>query len=143
MGAVMNAKPELFKAIVADVPFVDVINSMMDPTIPLTVTEYEEWGNPNDKENFDYILSYSPYDNVEAKDYPALLITAGLNDARVQYWEPAKWTAKLRAMKTDDNLLLLKTNMGEGHGGASGRYDYLKELALEYAFILDQFGIRK
>ncbi|MCP4709764.1 MAG: S9 family peptidase, partial [Planctomycetes bacterium] len=142
MGAVVNMKPELFKAVVAKVPFVDVINTMLDASIPLTVIEYEEWGNPNEKEYYDYMLSYSPYDNVEAKDYPAMLITAGLNDPRVQYWEPAKWTAKLRATKTDNNLLVLKTNMGAGHGGASGRYDYLKEVAFEYAFVFKELGIR-
>ena len=129
---------ELFNTVVAHVPFVDVINTMLDETIPLTVVEYEEWGNPNDKTYFDYMLSYSPYDNVEAKDYPNILITAGLNDPRVQYWEPAKWTAKLRATKTDSNTLLLKTNMGAGHGGASGRYEALKEYAFEYAFVLDK-----
>ncbi|MEW5993565.1 MAG: S9 family peptidase [Candidatus Zixiibacteriota bacterium] len=143
MGAVTNMRPDLFKGVIADVPFVDVINTMLDPSIPLTVIEYEEWGNPNVEEYYDYIRSYSPYDNVEAKGYPNILITAGLNDPRVQYWEPAKWTAKLRATKTDTNRLLLKTNMGAGHGGASGRYDYLKEIAFEYAFILDLFGIRK
>ncbi|MFQ6007695.1 MAG: S9 family peptidase [Candidatus Zixiibacteriota bacterium] len=143
MGAVTNMRPDLFKAVVAEVPFVDVTNTMLDPSIPLTVIEYEEWGNPNDTEYYDYIRSYSPYDNVEAKDYPNILITAGLNDARVQYWEPAKWVAKLRAMKTDNNLLLLKTKMGAGHGGASGRYDYLKDVAFKYAFILDLFGVNE
>jgi oligopeptidase B len=141
MGAVANLRPDLFKVIVAHVPFVDVINTMLDESIPLTVTEFEEWGNPKNKEYFDYMLSYSPYDNVEAKAYPNLLITAGLNDPRVQYWEPAKWTAKLRALKTDTNRLLLKTNMGAGHGGASGRYDALKETAFEYAFVLDVLAI--
>ncbi|MGQ9610423.1 MAG: S9 family peptidase [bacterium] len=136
MGAVTNMRPDLFNTVIAKVPFVDVINTMLDPSIPLTTVEYEEWGNPDDKEYFDYIKSYSPYDNVSAKDYPNILITASLNDPRVQYWEPAKWTAKLRALKTDNNILLLKTNMGAGHGGASGRYDYLKEIAFEYAFIL-------
>jgi oligopeptidase B len=138
MGAVLNMRPDLFNTVVAHVPFVDVINTMLDETIPLTVVEYEEWGNPNDKIYFDYMLSYSPYDNVEAKDYPNILITAGLNDPRVQYWEPAKWTAKLRDMKTNENTLLLKTNMGAGHGGASGRYEALKEYAFEYAFVLDK-----
>jgi oligopeptidase B len=137
MGAVMNLRPDLFNTVVAHVPFVDVINTMLDETIPLTVIEYEEWGNPNDKTYFDYMLSYSPYDNVTAKDYPNVLITAGLNDPRVQYWEPAKWTAKLRDVKTDNNTLVLKTNMGAGHGGASGRYEALKEYAFEYAFVLD------
>ncbi len=142
MGAVTNMRPDLFKTVVAHVPFVDVINTMLDESIPLTVTEFEEWGNPKNKEYFDYMLSYSPYDNVEAKTYPNLLITAGLNDPRVQYWEPAKWTAKLRATKTDNNRLLLKTNMGAGHGGASGRYDALKETAFEYAFVLDVLGVK-
>lgn len=142
VGAVANMRPDLFQVIIADVPFVDVINTMMDASIPLTVNEYTEWGNPNEKEYYDYMLSYSPYDNVEAKAYPNMLITAGLNDPRVQYWEPAKWTAKLRAMKTDSNRLLLKTNMGAGHMGASGRYDYMKDLAFEYAFILDVLGIK-
>ena len=136
IGAVVNIRPDLAEVAIADVPFVDVMNTMLDETIPLTVVEYEEWGNPNIPEYYDYMNSYSPYDNVEAKEYPNMLITAGLNDPRVQYWEPAKWTAKLRTTKTDNNLLLLKTNMGAGHGGASGRYDYLKEIALEYAFIL-------
>ncbi|MFX1517207.1 MAG: S9 family peptidase [Promethearchaeota archaeon] len=141
MGAVVNMRPELFSVVVTRVPFVDVINTMLDPTIPLTVMEYEEWGNPEEKEYYDYMKSYSPYDNVEKKEYPHLLITAGLNDPRVQYWEPAKWTAKLRAMKTDSNRLLLKTDMGSGHAGKSGRYEYLKEIALHYAFILDTLQI--
>ena len=143
MGAVTNMRPDLFRAVVARVPFVDVMNTMLDPSIPLTVIEYEEWGNPHDKQYYDYMMTYSPYDNVTARDYPNLLITAGLNDPRVQYWEPAKWTAKLRAMKTDDNLLILKTNMGAGHGGASGRYDRLKQTAFQYAFMLDMVGIKK
>ncbi|MCH7871006.1 MAG: S9 family peptidase [Planctomycetes bacterium] len=141
MGAVTNMRPDLFRVVVAQVPFVDVMNTMLDASIPLTVIEYEEWGNPNEKQYYDYMMSYSPYDNVEAKDYPNMLITAGLNDPRVGYWEPAKWTAKLRALKTDSNRLLLKTNMGAGHGGASGRYDYLKERAFDYAFILDVLGV--
>ena len=140
VGAAMNMRPDLFNIVIASVPFVDVINTMLDETIPLTVVEYEEWGNPNDPVYYRYMKSYSPYDNVVAKDYPNLLITAGLNDPRVQYWEPAKWTAKLRALKTDQNTLLLKTNMGAGHGGASGRYDAIKDLAFEYAFILDKSG---
>ncbi|RMG33494.1 MAG: S9 family peptidase [Methanobacteriota archaeon] len=141
MGAVVNMRPDLFKVVVARVPFVDVVNTMLDETIPLTTFEYKEWGNPNDPEYFEYILSYSPYDNVEPKEYPAMLITAGLNDPRVHYWEPAKWTAKLRATKTDSNPLLLKTNMGAGHAGASGRYDYLKELAFVYTFIFKMLGL--
>jgi oligopeptidase B len=141
IGSVVNMRPDLFKVVIADVPFVDVINTMLDPSIPLTVIEYEEWGNPHKKEYFDYMLSYSPYDNVEAKEYPNMLVLAGLNDTRVQYWEPTKWIAKLRAMKIDNNRLLLKTNMGAGHGGASGRYQRIKEMAFEYAFILDILGI--
>ena len=141
MGAVVNMHPDLFAACIAAVPFVDVVNTMLDDSIPLTVIEYEEWGNPRDKTFYDYMLSYSPYDNVTAQPYPNLLITAGLNDPRVQYWEPAKWTARLRATKTGNNLLLLKTNMGAGHGGASGRYDALRETALHYAFLLDVLGI--
>ena len=143
IGAVVNMRPDLFKAVVAEVPFVDLMNTMLDEDIPLTVIEYEEWGNPNEKEYFDYMLSYSPYDNVAAGDYPDMLIRAGLNDTRVQYWEPAKWTAKLRAMKTDRNRLLLKTNMGAGHGGVSGRYSHLRELAFDYAFVLDVMGIEE
>jgi len=142
IGAVTNMRPDLFKIVVADVPFVDLINTMLDPTLPLTVLEYEEWGNPNNKEYYDYMKSYSPYDNVAVKEYPNILITAGLNDSRVQYWEAAKWTAKLRALKTDNNLLLLKMNMGSGHLGASGRYDFLKDIAFEFAFILGLFGIK-
>ena len=141
MGAVINQRPDLFKAVVADVPFVDVVTTILDTSLPLTVIEWDEWGNPNDPTYYNYIKSYSPYDNVEAKEYPALLITAGLNDSRVKYWEPAKWTAKLRTMKTDNNILLLKTNMGAGHGGASGRYESIKETAFEYAFVLDQLGL--
>jgi oligopeptidase B len=141
MGAVVNMRPDLFKAVIADVPFVDVVTTILDTSLPLTVIEWDEWGNPNDKVYYDYIKSYSPYDNVEAKDYPDLLINAGLNDSRVQYWEPAKWTAKLRELKTDNNLLLLKTNMGAGHGGASGRYESLKETAFDYAFVLDRLGL--
>ncbi len=141
VGAVANMRPDLFHVALAHVPFVDVVNTMLDDSIPLTVTEYEEWGDPRDKEHFDYMLSYSPYDNVVAQRYPHMLVTAGLNDPRVQYWEPAKWVAKLRALKTDDNLLLLKTNMGAGHAGPSGRYAYLRERAFEYAFLFDRLGI--
>jgi len=143
MGAITNMRPDLFAGIVAGVPFVDAINTMLDASIPLTVIEYEEWGNPNDPIFYEYIKSYSPYDGVEAKAYPHILATAGLNDPRVQYWEPAKWVAKLRALKTNDNYLLLKTNMGSGHGGASGRFDYLEEVAFEFAFILDVLGLLK
>jgi oligopeptidase B len=140
MGAVTNLRPDLFRAVLAEVPFVDVVNTMLDATLPLTVIEYDEWGNPNDSTYYDYIRSYSPYDNVASKDYPHLLVTAGLNDPRVAYWEPAKWTARLRARKTDRNRLVLRTNMGAGHGGASGRYDYLREVAFKYAFLLDVVG---
>ncbi len=141
MGAVANLCPDLFKAIVADVPFVDVLNTMLDDTLPLTTMEYNEWGNPNEKSFYDYIKSYSPYDNVKLQDYPHMLITAGISDPRVTYWEPAKWTARLRDSKTDSNLLLLKIHMDSGHGGASGRFDRLKEVALEYAFALKVFGL--
>lgn len=140
MGAVMNMEPKMWKGLVAAVPFVDVINTMLDESIPLTTGEFDEWGNPKQEEFFDYILSYSPYDQVEAKDYPALLVTTGLHDSQVQYWEPAKWVAKLREYKTDQNPLLLHTNMEAGHGGASGRFERIKEVALEYAFILDLAG---
>ena len=141
IGAVTNLRPDLFRAVLAEVPFVDVVNTMLDPSLPLTVIEYDEWGNPNDAAAYSYIRSYSPYDNIGAQDYPHMLITAGLNDPRVAYWEPAKWAAKLRAKKTDSNRLLLRTNMGAGHGGASGRYDFLRELAFKYAFILDVLGV--
>jgi oligopeptidase B len=136
VGAVMNLNPELFNGIVAQVPFVDVVTTMLDDTIPLTTGEYDEWGNPNEKEFYDYMKSYSPYDNIEAKNYPNLLITTGFHDSQVQYWEPAKWTAKLRELKTDDNILIFKTDMSSGHGGASGRFESLKEIALEFAFLL-------
>jgi oligopeptidase B len=141
MGAVINMRPDLFQVVVAQVPFVDVVTTILDTSLPLSAMEWEEWGNPNDKVYYDYMKSYSPYDNVAAKDYPDLLITAGLNDPRVKYWEPAKWTAKLRELKTDNHILLLKTNMGAGHSGASGRYESLRELAFEYAFILDRLGL--
>ena len=140
MGAIMNYEPQLFNGVVAQVPFVDVVTTMLDETIPLTTGEYDEWGNPNDKEYYDYMKSYSPYDNVEAKSYPNILITTGLHDSQVQYWEPAKWTAKLRELKTDDNILIFKTDMSSGHGGASGRFESLKEDALEYAFLLKLEG---
>lgn len=136
MGAVVNMRPDLFGTVIASVPFVDVLNTMSDPSLPLTVTEYDEWGNPGEEEYYHYIRSYCPYSNVEAKRYPHIMVTAGLNDPRVSYAEPAKWTAKLRSMKTDDNILILRTNMGAGHGGASGRYDSFKEIAEEYAFVL-------
>ena len=143
VGAAANMRPDLFGAVIGSVPFVDVLNTMLDETIPLTVLEYDEWGNPNEEEYYWYMKSYSPYDNVSAQNYPPMLIKCGLNDPRVQYWEAAKWAAKLRANKTDDNILLLKTNMGSGHLGASGRYDYLKEVAFDYAYLLDLFGLKK
>ncbi len=141
MGAVANLRPDLFRAVVSHVPFVDVLNTMLDPSLPLTVGEYEEWGNPQRAEDYFYIKSYCPYTNLVRKDYPAMLVKTGLNDSQVMYWEPAKYAAKLRTLKTDGNVLLLKTNMGAGHGGASGRYDYLKEIALDYAFVLNEIGI--
>lgn len=140
MGAVLNMRPDLFHGVIARVPFVDVITTMLDDTIPLTTSEYDEWGNPNDKEYYDYMLSYSPYDQVSAQDYPNILVTTGLHDSQVQYFEPAKWVAKLRAFKTDDNRLLLKTNMDAGHGGASGRFKRYRETAFQYAFLLDLAG---
>jgi oligopeptidase B len=135
MGVIANLAPAQYHGIIADVPFVDVINTMLDESIPLTTNEYDEWGNPNEKEAYDYMKSYSPYENIEAKEYPHMLVTTGLHDSQVQYFEPAKWVAKLRATKTDKNVLLLKTNMEFGHGGASGRFDYLKDIALKYAFL--------
>lgn len=141
MGAVTNLRPDLFRVVLAEVPFVDVVNTMLDASLPLTVIEYDEWGNPNDPAAYAYIRSYSPYDNIEAKGYPSMLVTAGLNDPRVAYWEPAKWTARLRAVKTDSNRLLLRINMGAGHGGPSGRFDFLREIALKYAFLLDVLGM--
>ena len=141
MGAIVNMTPELYNGVVAAVPFVDVVTTMLDDTIPLTTGEYDEWGNPNEKEYYEYMKSYSPYDNVVAQNYPNMLVTTGLHDSQVQYWEPAKWVAKLRELKTDKNLLLLHTNMEAGHGGASGRFEALKEVAEEYAFLLDLEGI--
>jgi oligopeptidase B len=141
MGAVVNMRPDLFRAVLSHVPFVDVMNTMLDASLPLTVPEYEEWGNPNEENYFHYMLSYSPYDNLKAASYPAMLVKTSLNDSQVMYWEPAKYVAKLRTLKTDNNPLLLVTNMQAGHGGASGRYDYLKEIALDYAFLLRELGI--
>ena len=142
MGAIVNSNPELWGAVIADVPFVDVLNTMLDADLPLTPGEWPEWGNPiEDPAAFALIRSYSPYDNVRAQDYPPMFISGGLNDPRVTYWEPAKWAAKLRATKTDDNLLLLKTNMGAGHGGKSGRFESLREAAEEHAFVLWQMGV--
>ena len=140
MGVVVNLAPELYRSVTAAVPFVDVVTTMLDESIPLTTSEYDEWGNPNEKEFYDYMLSYSPYDNVKSQNYPNMLITTGLHDSQVQYWEPAKWAAKLRSMKTDQNVLFLDTNMEAGHGGASGRFNALKEVAKEYAFILQLEG---
>ena len=142
MGAISNMRPDLFKVIVADVPFVDVINTMLDASLPLTAQEWEQWGNPKESaEAFEYMRGYSPYDNVEKKAYPTMLVTTSLNDSQVMYWEPAKWVAKLRAMKTDKNPLYLKVNLAGGHGGSSGRYDRLREAAFRYAFILDAVGL--
>lgn len=142
MGAVMNSAPELYNGVIAAVPFVDVVTTMLDDSIPLTTGEYDEWGNPNEKEYYEYILSYSPYDQVKAQNYPNLLVTTGLHDSQVQYWEPAKWVAKLREMKTDDKLLFLDTNMKAGHGGASGRFESLKEVAKEYIFLFHLENIK-
>lgn len=141
MGAVTNLRPDLFKVVVSHVPFVDVMNTMLDASLPLTVPEYEEWGNPNEKAAYDYMLKYSPYDNLKKGAYPALLVKTSFNDSQVMYWEPAKYVAKLRTLKTDTHVLLLKTNMAAGHGGSSGRYDHLKEIAFDYAFILTQLGV--
>jgi oligopeptidase B len=145
MGAVTNMRPDLFAVVVAMVPFVDALNTELDATLPLTVGEWEEWGNPNEKPYYDYIKSYAPYENVAAATYPNMLVTAGLNDPRVSYWEPAKWTARLRASAKPANgrVLLLKTNMGSGHFGSSGRYEYLKETAFNYAFILNALHIEQ
>lgn len=141
IGAVLNLRPELFRCAIAEVPFVDVLNTMLDPELPLTVTEYDEWGNPEVPEVYERIKAYAPYENVKAQPYPAMLVVAGYNDSRVQYWEAAKWVARLRTRKTDDNLLLLKTEMGAGHGGMSGRYQGLKDVALEYGFVLCELGV--
>ncbi|HWX25074.1 MAG TPA: prolyl oligopeptidase family serine peptidase, partial [Vicinamibacteria bacterium] len=136
MGAAVNMRPDLFRAVLSKVPFVDVVNTMMDPSLPLTVGEYEEWGDPRKKEEYDYMKSYCPYTGLEAKDCPAMLVKTAFNDSQVMYWEPAKYVARLRVLKTDTNPLLLKTNMAAGHGGASGRYDFLREVAYDYAFLL-------
>jgi oligopeptidase B len=141
MGAVANMRPDLFHGIVAEVPWVDVVTTMLDASIPLTTSEYDEWGDPNERHSYEYMLSYSPYDNVRAQAYPHMLVTTGLHDSQVQYWEPAKWTARLRAIKTDDRRLLLKTNMQAGHGGPSGRYQRYRDLAFVYAFVLDLAGL--
>jgi oligopeptidase B len=144
MGAVVNMRPELFRVVLSHVPFVDVMNTMLDATLPLTVAEYEEWGNPNDPEAFATMLSYSPYDNLDSlqdKPIPAMLVKTSLNDSQVMFWEPVKYVAKLRTLNTGPNPLLLHINMDAGHGGSSGRYDYLKEIAFDYAFLLTQLGI--
>jgi oligopeptidase B len=143
MGAIVNISPELYHGVLAQVPFVDVVTTMLDETIPLTTGEYDEWGNPNVKKYYDYMLSYSPYDNVTTQNYPNMYIATGLHDSQVQYWEPAKWVAKLRVLKTDNNQLYLDTNMDAGHGGASGRYEAIKEIAKEYSFLLDLEGIKR
>jgi oligopeptidase B len=144
MGAVVNMRPDLFHAVHAAVPFVDVMNTMMDASLPLTVGEYLEWGNPNEKEAYDYMKTYSPYDNLEKRAYPAILVTTSFNDSQVMYWEPAKYVARLRTLKTNDTPLLLKIKMEPaGHGGASGRYDRMKDQAFEYAWMLRQVGITK
>ena len=141
MGAIINLQPELYRGVLAAVPFVDIVTTMLDESLPLTTGEFDEWGNPKEKDYYEYMLSYSPYDNVEAKDYPNMLVTTGLHDSQVQYWEPAKWVAKLRDMKTDDNLLVMHTNMDAGHGGQSGRFRIHRETALEYAFMMKLEGI--
>jgi oligopeptidase B len=142
MGAVVTLRPDLFTGVVAQVPFVDVVTTMLDPSIPLTTSEYDEWGDPNREEFYEYMLGYSPYDNVKAREYPNLLVTTGLHDSQVQYWEPAKWVARLRRLKTDHHRLLLVTNMEAGHGGASGRFRRHRETARTWAFLLDLAGIR-
>ncbi len=143
VGACVTMRPDLFKAVICKVPFVDVVTTMSDPGIPLTALEYDQWGNPADKDHFDYMLSYSPYDNIRSTEYPHMLITTGLNDPRVAYWEPAKFIAKLRDTKTDNNSIVLHTNYYSGHAGASGRYDFLKEIALEYAFLIDKLEVKE
>ena len=143
MGAVLNMVPELYKGVFAAVPFVDVVTTMLDEDIPLTSGEWDEWGNPNEKEYYEYMLSYSPYDNVRKSDYPNILVTTGLHDSQVQYWEPAKWVAKLREYKTDDNLLVLKTDMSAGHSGKTGRFRRLEDTALYYSFFLGLEDIRE
>jgi oligopeptidase B len=144
MGAVVNMRPDLFHVVLTAVPFVDVMNTMLDPTLPLTTQEYLEWGDPNDKTYYDYMKSYSPYDQLEREGYPVMLVRTSLNDSQVMYWEPAKWVAKMRTCKSDDRVLLLKTKLDPaGHGGASGRYDRLRDAAYEYAFVLWNLGIEK
>jgi oligopeptidase B len=142
MGAVTNLRPDLFRVVISHVPFVDVLNTMLDASLPLTVGEYEEWGDPQVEVDYFYMKAYCPYTNLERKEYPTMLVKTGLNDSQVMYWEPTKYVAKLRTLKTDGNALLLKTNLGAGHGGASGRYDYLREIAFDYAFLLKEIGLR-
>jgi oligopeptidase B len=142
VGTVANMRPDLYNGLYAQVPFVDALTTMLDPSLPLTIGEYDEWGNPEDKTYYDYIKSYSPYDNITSKDYPHIFVTAGLHDSQVQYWEPAKWVAKLRTMKTDNNLLLLQTDMNAGHGGASGRVESLRQLSLGFSFLLSLEGFK-
>src|SRR5581483_10564730 len=144
MGAVVNMRPDLFRVVISKVPFVDVINTMLDPTLPLTVPEFEEWGNPQKKDEYEYMKSYSPYDNLKAGEYPAMLVKTSFNDSQVMYHEPAKYVARLRTFNRGKHVLLLKTNMAAGHGGSSGRYDSLREVAFDYAFLLQQvgFGLR-
>jgi oligopeptidase B len=141
VGAAVNMRPDLFRLAVSKVPFVDVLNSMLDADLPLTVGEYEEWGNPNHRDEYEYMKTYCPYTNLAAHDYPAMLVKTSFHDSQVMYWEPAKYVARLRTLKTDGNPLLLKTNMAAGHGGASGRYDYLREVAFDYAFVLTRLGL--
>lgn len=141
MGAIVNMRPDLFNGVVADVPFVDVVTTMLDESIPLTTNEFDEWGNPKNKDAYDYMKSYSPVDNVVPKAYPNLLVTTGLHDSQVQYFEPAKWVAKLRVNNTGNHIIMLKTNMDFGHGGASGRFDYLKDVALRFAFYMALEGM--
>jgi oligopeptidase B len=143
MGAVVNMAPQLYDGVIAAVPFVDVVTTMSDPSIPLTTNEWNEWGDPREKAAYDYMLSYSPYDNVAAQDYPNLMVTSGLHDSQVQYFEPAKWVARLRDRRTDDNRLIMYTNMEAGHGGASGRYESYRETAQEYAFFVDLAGLER
>jgi oligopeptidase B len=143
MGAIVNMQPELYNGVIAAVPFVDIVTTMLDESIPLTTSEFDEWGNPKKEKYYEYMLSYSPYDNVKEQEYPHMLVTTGLHDSQVQYWEPAKWVAKLRDKKTDDNILILHTNMEAGHGGASGRYEALREVARDYAFFLYLEGIEE
>jgi oligopeptidase B len=142
MGAILNLRPDLYRAVAAHVPFVDVVTTMLDETIPLTSNEFDEWGDPQDRAAYDYMLSYSPYDNVKAQAYPALLVTTGLWDSQVQYFEPAKWVARLRRLRTNDEPLLFHVNMEAGHGGKSGRFQRHRETAMEYAFLLDEIGMQ-